>query len=317
MNPVQPLKVDPIPNSQEFDVSLRAALVEYLQDVDIHELVDRISKFRELNFKKMSVQEVHSSIKDVLLFEGPGRAERYIHLAYPYVFNTGSRFLRIRRLESKDRGIPLRGIVSEADVWEAPAHVARAGRLNRDGEGLLYTSQDGAVAMEEMRVADGELVPIIVYEAIEPITVLSIGDFPPEVGLSSEEKLKLRIIMDFVRHEFTREVGVGTEHLYKISSTFASQFFFRPHSMLPSGIAEGWNYPSVARKGGINTCFHPALAKRKLSLQGFILATVKIVDGKYSYKPLSVAHGFDRKGNFIYHPTFGEVSKRIFPEIGR
>ena len=297
--------------------SFPAALLEYLQDVDANELLDRISKFRDLDFKRMGVQEIYSSIKDVLLFEGPGRRERYIHLAYPHVLDIGSRFYRIRRLAPDDRNIPLRGIVSEADVWEAPAHVARAGRLNRDGEGLLYTSHDVHVAMEEMDVADGEVVPIIVYQAVEPITVLGIGDFPSEIVLPPEEKVKLRMIMDFVRHEFIREVGIGTEHFYKISSTLATQFFGRPSAALPSGITEGWNYPSVARKGGTNTCFHPSLVKDKLNLQGFILASVKIVDRRYLVKPLSVAHGFDKKGNFIYHPTFGEVSKRIFPEIKR
>ncbi len=283
-------------------------LKDYLRSIDLIVLLDRISSFRDLDFKRMSSEEIFRRFCEVLAFGRSGGPRVYMHPCHTRCFEVGTRFYRVRKLENTS--IPLREMRTETDAWEAPQHVVRAGRLNRANESLLYTAPDMNVALEEMKVSHGEVVPIIVYEAVERIATVEIGIPAPDEGLSDEERAKLRVLTDFLRHEFIREVGQGTEHLFKISEAIAKNYFD-----LPPEISDGWCYPSVARKGGINTCFRPVAAKKKLALQGFMLASAQLTDNSYSTRILTIAHGFHREGEFVYHPLSSEVRKRIFPEI--
>lgn len=283
-------------------------LKDYLGGIDLLVLIDRISKFRDLDFKRMSSEEIFKRFCEVMAFGPSDKPQMYMYPCRTRYFDVGTRFYRVRKLESTL--IPLREMRTEADAWEAPQHVVRAGRLNRANESLLYTAPDMNVALEELKVSHGEVVPIIVYEAVEPIATAEIGIPAPDEGLSADERTKLRVLTDFLRHEFIREVGQGTEHLYKISEAIAKNYFD-----LPPDISDGWCYPSVARKGGINTCFRPVTAKKKLALQGFMLASAQLIDNNYSTRILTIAHGFHRDGQFVYHPLSSEVRKRIFREI--
>jgi hypothetical protein len=200
----------------------------------------------------------------------------------------------------------------ECDAWEPPSHLVSAQRLNQPGESLLYTSSDPHVAMEETKVVDGDIIPILVYEAIEPLMVVEIGTLPQDDGLSPEEMAKLKVITQFYRDEFTLEVGQGTEHLYKISEALAKKYF-----TLPSRFHDGWCYPSVARKGGTNVCFQPTSAKSKLSLIGFIVASVKVINGDFAFRPLVVAQGFNSNSHFVYHPLGSEAYTTLFSCLHR
>ena len=54
------------------------------------------------------------------------------------------------------------------------------------------------------------------YEAVEDVNVTVIGGDPDIDGLDETDALKLLMIQGFLRDEFTRDVGRGTEYLYRI-----------------------------------------------------------------------------------------------------
>jgi hypothetical protein len=289
---------------------LQNAIKERLSYIDAFELSERISKFRDLDFRKMSRDDVYKSVRRVLEYHtsAPDNEVAMV-LTFPKSVPVGARVYRIRKLKS-DRCVPLREITIEADAWEPPAHAVSAGRLNQTGEPLFYCTPDFRVALEEMDIGHGELFPMFVYNTIRPLDLVSIGLSIPNIDVSPDEKLKLKMLMDFLRHEFIRDVGKGKEYLYKVSEVIAKKF-----SGLGADSLDGWEYPSVARKGGVNACLHPLAARKKLALQGFILARADIVNDEYNLKVFSVAHGFDAAGKFIYHPFGGNLAKRVFPEV--
>lgn len=286
-------------------------LKEYLRHVDVEELQQRISRFRDLDFKRMSSTEISEQFMQVMLFNigGTGKIS-----SLPICIGTypkKHRFFRVRRLNLEQLQIPVRGMEVEADAWEAPAEYVRSGRLNKDGESLLYTSPgDLGVAIEETRIADGEMFAAIVYEAKEPIKCVEVGISSANANLTPEERIKVRMVLDFLRHEFIREVGQGTEHLYRISESLV-----KDHFDLPEEVSDGWCYPSVAKKGKVNVCFRPHVARRKLSLLGVMVSSARRLDDEYEIKTFSIAHGFDQNGKFIYHHIGSAVQRKIFPEI--
>ena len=81
---------------------------------------------------------------------------------------------------------------------------------------MLYTSPiNPSIAIEEIKIKDGERFCLIVYEAKTAIKVSLIGQWEDLPELNTEENLKMRIISNFLNDEFTRDVGTGTEYLYR------------------------------------------------------------------------------------------------------
>ncbi|MBD9381145.1 hypothetical protein IB258_07830 [Achromobacter sp. ACM02] len=205
----------------------------------------------------------------------------------------------------------MKGMRVESDAWSPPAHVVGAGRLNRVGEPLLYTSPGNpTVAVEEMKIPDGENFSLIVYEALEDIRVSTIGVTPDLPNLNKDEVLKLRMLNDFLAHEFTRDVGVGTEYLYNISDVIAKDYFD-----LPPQMQDAWCYPSVAARPAANVCFRPDLAKRKLRLVGVQINTCNRDQNGMRFQVKCIASGFDGDGVFCYHSIGSDVQRVVFPDI--
>lgn len=285
-------------------------LKEHLRYVDATELQEKISAFRRLPIKRLSRIEIARHIADVLCFDTPrGKAA----LLTPRVssYPAGTRFYRVRALDANDTQLPLRGMRTESDAWNPPPHVVRLGRLNREGESLLYTSPVFPhVAVEEMKIPAGDYFSLIVYEALEQIRVTTIGVAPAIPDLSKDETLKQRMLNDFLVHEFTRDVGIGTEYLYNISDTIVKDYFD-----LPPDIQDAWCYPSVAERPSVNVCFRPDTARRKLRLVGVQIAScTRDLDGMGLHIKC-IASGFDAHGVFRYHAIGSEKQREIFPEI--
>ncbi|EOC1268938.1 hypothetical protein ACI09D_004115, partial [Cronobacter malonaticus] len=258
-------------------------LKEFLNHIDISSLHNKICKFRDLDFKKMSYKEVQSAINDVITFDTP---HGNICVLIPMItsYPVGTRFYRVRSIPQHDRVLPLPTMSKVIDCWEPPEHVVRAGRLNRDNESLLYTAlMFPSVAVEEMKIKDNELFSLIVYEAVEPINATCIGQIPDLNNLNSEEALKAKMFQDFFKHEFMRDVGSGTEYLYRISESIAKDYFD-----LPTEVQDAWSYPSVAQKGQVNVCFRK-VKKRKIKLIGVQITTVTQEDGHYLFHPKIIA----------------------------
>ncbi|MDX1721601.1 MAG: hypothetical protein R3355_00670 [Pseudomonas sp.] len=282
---------------------------DFLRYVDLSELHDKICQFRELDFKKLSYQEVQNEISNVITFNTP-HGNIAVLTPGSGSYPAGTRFYRVRSIDESDRNIPLKSMNKICDCWEPPSSIVSAGRLNKEKEGLLYTSpMHPHIAVEEMKIKDGQLFSLIVYEALEPVNVTIIGAASNPEGLSKDEILKSRMIQDFLRHEFIRDVGSGTEYLYRISESIAKDYFD-----LPPDFHDAWCYPSVAKKGGYNTCFRPA-SRSKLKLCGVQIASITRQNDDYLFHIKMIAKDSGDGQTLSYHAVGSEEQSKIFPEI--
>lgn len=159
--------------------------------------------------------------------------------------------------------------------------------------------------MEEAKLPDGEHAAMFVYRAKRPVKVNIIGSrFEGEL-LSDDERYKLNQVSDFLYDEFTRDVGTGTEHLYRLSETIAKDWYDLP----PGDIQDAWCYPSVAYKGSFNVCFRPELAHECLHLRGALIGTRN--GDNFAVKLVAIISD----GSFSYHHLGSDIQKQFFPEI--
>jgi len=288
--------------------------VNFLNHVELLELQSKINNFRNLDFQKMSYEDIKKSIDKVLTFDTQHGAMTVLYRGMRS-YSKGTRFYRVRKLPVSDRIIPLKSISTVSDCWEPPQSVIdagqiKAGRLNKENEALIYASPLQTVAIEELNISDGELCSLIVYEAMEDINVVVIGMPSIDHALSTENSRKIALLEDFLKHEFTRDVVVGKEYLYQISEYIAKDYFD-----LPNDIQDGWCYPSVAKKGGFyNVCFRPEI-KNKLSLIGVQFTRVERKEKGYYLKVKSIATDLDSDCILEYYKVGFDVQKRLFPEI--
>ncbi|ENZ8140828.1 TPA: hypothetical protein ACU94I_001050 [Klebsiella aerogenes] len=284
-------------------------LKDFLKHIDTSHLHEKISKFRDLDFKRMSYQEVQSAINKVITFNTP-QGNICVLTPMSASYPAGTRFYRVRSLPEDDKILPLHTMSKVVDCWEPPEHVVQAGRLNRENESLLYTAPIlPFVAVEEMKINDNQLFSLIVYEALEQINVTMIGQVPNVDGLNSDEALKARMLQDFLRHEFIRDVGVGTEYLYRISESIAKDYFD-----LPPDFQDAWCYPSVAKKGHVNVCFRKG-KRDKLKFIGTQITSIIRQNENYSFHPRLIATTAVDGSNLSYYKIGSEIQRNLFPEI--
>lgn len=282
---------------------------EYISSIDLLNLHDKITKFRMLDFKRMSYSELSKAILTVLCVNTNGAESACLLKSYSQ-YSKGTRFYRVRKLDVDDHFIPLREVKSPKDVWNPPASKVGLGRLNRENESLLYTSPiTPVVAIQEMKVADNQNFVLSVFEAREDIKVcnMAIAELLP--SFSAEENLKHKMLNDFLVHEFIRDVGLDTTYLYKISETIMKDYYD-----LPSDTQDGWCYPSVAKKGQFNVCFREEKARKKLKLVGIQIATKQDKDDGMMIRPklIGLAKTYDEP--FKYHEMGSAEQIKVFPE---
>ena len=125
----------------------RKFVESFLSRINPNEILDKIRKFRSLNFQNMSYHELEKAISNVLMWED---IFCYIPNICPYPTNTS--FYRVRKL--KGTNIPFENFKNYSDFWEPPLScVTNLGRLNKAGESLLYvTPMDPTVPIKEMRM---------------------------------------------------------------------------------------------------------------------------------------------------------------------
>lgn len=294
----------------DYNVFVRRETKDFLRYVDALELQKRISQFRKRDFKKLSYNDISEAIRNVIVFDtpkGPMSILRPNTARYP----AGTKFYRVRTIPADDREIPLRSISKIGDCWEPPAESVGIGRLNKKNEPLLYTSPiDLSIAIEELGIPDDEFFSLIVYEAKENVNVTLIGEPPNTEDFNDNETLKLKMIQDFLRDEFTRDVGVGTEYLYKISECIAKDYFD-----LPPDFHDAWCYPSIAKKDSFNVAFRPQ-TRTKLRLVGVQIAKArKLQDGSFLITAYMIAKEMNYSEDLSYFKIGSAEQRELFPEI--
>lgn len=284
-------------------------LKDHLHRIDLLDLQKKIDIFRKLNFKNLSYQEVGKSVNDVIYFDTPRGKCSILPFSGCPSYPLGTRFYRVRAIPKDDRKLPPMSKV--CDCWEPPKEIVKIGRLNKAKEPLLYTTPaHPIIAVEELKIPDNEWFYLIEYEATQKINVATIGENFNYRGLDDNERLKLQMIQDFFCHEFIRDVGKGTEYLYRISEYIAKAFF-----NFPSEFQDAWRYPSITKKENYNVCFRPSKRKEKLKLIGVQIASICKVNNQTIFKIPWIATEAHDGHNLLYYRTGSSKQREVFPEI--
>ncbi|MEK5260945.1 hypothetical protein MKY75_17225 [Paenibacillus sp. FSL L8-0663] len=278
--------------------------IEFFERIDIKELLDKIRRFRNLNISTMTQEAINKEVFDVLTFEG-----KFYYFACLRSYPKGTKFFRARTLEGSI--IPNKNLKFESDFWNAPSeYIKQYGRLNKPKESLLYTTPiNPSITLKEIKVPDDSYYALIMYEAKEEIKVNMIGqEYNYESLQIYSEKARLinDIINDFLREEFSRDVGVGTEYLYIVSEFIAKSFFDLP----PRDVQDAWAYPSLKDKSNYNVCFRPEIARKLLDLKGASIGQKQPQNN--DIKVMCIAHDFDESGIAQFHQLGSEVQKEYF-----
>lgn len=287
-----------------------------LSGIEVHEIVNKIDKFRSIDLRNLSDWDLFNAIGEVISVN-VGDSKKATLFMNGYTYKRKTRFYRIRKFNSKDPRIVFKKMSSEQDAWNPPSEmIKKRNRLNKIGESLLYLSTQPETAMEELKVKHDDLTALIIYEAKQNIKTTNIGLWMEKPFLSDEENLKVRLICNFLREEFTRDVGKGTEYLYRVSERIAKDFFD-----LPEEASYAWRYPSIASKPSVNICFRPHPARKYLKLIGFHICNIEAINNKgkqgknYELKIYGTASGMNSDGSFLYHPINSKVVKERFPSL--
>ena len=277
----------------------------FLARISPMDVMNRISNFRKKNIKNLTDEELHAEIYNVLMINN-----LFVYITNGGAYPANTPFFRVRKLNCSVIGEM--NFTSLSDFWEPPQrYVERSGRLNKVGESLLYTSPSNPnVAISEMHLNENDWYALIKYTALKEIKVNIIGgkyDYK-QLGFTNEKAILIHELFNsFLRDEFSREVGEGTEHLYRVSEKIAKDFFD-----LPREVQDGWCYSSVQDKQQYNVCFRPDAAHELLTLNGAMICKA---EKDNSIRPRCVALPSKITGKVEFYPLGSEQQRIAFPEI--
>lgn len=253
----------------------------------------------------MTDQELFEAISEVLCWNN-----RFIYLCNARKYPKGTKFYRVKRLEGS--GIPNERFSVYDDYWEtAPKFLKKYNRINKPGEPMLYVSPDVMCSIDEVKVRDENLFVVIRYTAVDEIKATIIcGEYNyDEIGIKNyNARLVNEIYNDFLKSEFCKDVGQGTEYLYRVSEMIAKSYFDLP----PREVQDAWEYSSVKDKTKVNLCFRPEVAHEVLSLDGAMICRLSDND---ALRVFCVAAGANDKGEINFFKLGSNTQLRVFPEI--
>lgn len=276
---------------------------------DVNKFLDKIEIFRKLDLRTATDGELSRAIFDVLCIEFEN-AKMLVSFHDTRTIKKGTALFRVRKIAKDDNDLPLKGMSKKTDAWNPPKKViTKMGRLNKVGESLLYVSLDPHTAVKEMKLQENDRFSLIVYDVKKDIEAVGIGlgTSYEHYGLTEMEKIKARLIDRFLADEFSRDVGQGTEFLYRASEHIVKNYF----ELTPPDEQDAWMYPSIVSKQEYNLCFRPALAKKQLNLRGVVICEYiqGNIIGNY------IAHGFNDNKIFNYYNIGSDMQKKVFPEL--
>ena len=152
------------------------------------------------------------------------------------------------------------------DFWEPPVSVASQGRLNPQGESLLYLADNPLTAVAEIGQPQNGSFMLIFYELINNTTLT-------EIGFSGNNK-ENDDLLKFLDNLFMkkRDTSQSDGHqIYEITNYIAKRY---------KNYGDGWVYPSTV-SNGVNFCL---LSSKKINLN--IVASINIINGIFKSKYL-------------------------------
>lgn len=137
------------------------------------------------------------------------------------------------------------------ELWCPPIDkIERIGRCNDKGEQILYMSGGGDTALREINPPIGSIVTCLECELVEDIKVFEIGVLKNNQGevflqqLANFHKISINQfykgdqdlldldtkLKDYIVEEFTKQILIGDEYLYKKTISIAKYFFIEPYN---------------------------------------------------------------------------------------
>ena len=186
------------------------------------------------------------------------------------------------------------------------------GRCNAEGSPVLYLSDDLKTPFEELSVEPDEQVYVIKYKTTDSLNLkrivpkqLVITDIDGNPIYDKESMLSYQILREFVRSEFLKPVGKGTEYLHRISASMCRVWFHDEKT-------DGWLYPSVQSPKQYNVAVKPEPAREKLNIEEIRIARMVYKDKVKNHKDSFSAHPLYNLISMAIETDFkGEISNDI------
>lgn len=282
---------------------------------DIDKLKENIHGFKKMDIMNMTDIELEKHIDDVLSIKLESGI-RIVTTMFEYsIYNKGSRFYRVRKLDNAD--MPNRKLKKVSAYWNPPQkYVTNYGRLNKPKESLLYTALNSYTAMCETNIQSGDPFVLCVYEAKKPLRFSWIGGKANYTfnHIQSKQAIEyLETVRQFLVYEFTRVVPEGHEHLYRITEMIAKKYYMTSNEI-------GWRYPSIKNGFEDNICFNSKMVMDNIKLVGALTA-IRNEENEENPKlsTMSVKHvilGPNMDDYYPYDSEKGEeCMERLFPEF--
>ena len=158
-------------------------------------------------------------------------------------------------------------IKNESECWEPPRDSTKMGRCNAENDPVLYISPEITTPFEELSISTNTQFYIIKYITSKPLQLFNIL-LPKQVPLDKfnspifdkKSIISYQIMREFIRCEFLKPVGTGTEYLHRISGSMCRVWF-------NNNDIDGWQYPSVHLPNELNFALKPASAHEKLRVE--------------------------------------------------
>ena len=254
-----------------------------LNTIQTLEILSKLEKYRQLDLKRISDKE---------LFKLTLETVPMCTISYR-CYRSGTKLYRVREYLGSE-------FTKLSELLYVPSKFVRTrGRVNNIGESILYVSLDPVTPFHEVKATVGKSYCVITYEIREDeqIQVSTIGknSYSMLNNLNAQGEINSKIIDQFFYTEFTKDVGKGTEYLYRTSTTLAKNFFDIPKS-------DGYEYPSVAVNRNINLAIKPESVDKKIKVVSVENITINsITDKKIEFDTISIATYITDDGDVIYY----------------
>jgi hypothetical protein len=220
---------------------------EFLKPARIMEIIE---EWRHLDFKEISHEEIDKKLKKLI--------DSFKVISVSGYRSTPQKLWRIRPCNNLKTNI--------SEFWEPPKEKTPLGRCNIEKEPVLYVSENSVTPFEEMKIKQYSATEEcyfanIVPENSEPRNVDAPGS---PLLYEGDELVSYQILRDFIRTEFLKPVGEGTDgegtqFLHRISSSICRTWFGDDQY-------DGWRYPSVHMLKNKNIAIKPEKAHKKLRI---------------------------------------------------
>lgn len=228
------------------------------------------------------------------------------------VLEPGTTLWRGRKLAPDDHIVPLREMRTVADAWEPPAaNVNSAGRLNKLGESLLYTTYgDPSAVPDEIRVADDEWFSLIKYKVVKRTTLTGIGLSPSTEHLSAAAAAGANAVAGYFQRQYSRKIRTSDGSQYALSELIAKYNFD-----LPPDVHHGWIYRSVEHSHSLNITFRPPEAHLRLELAGVCICKADRTAEQTMFKAVAFSSSIPSNEQFQWHSYDSPLQHKYFPEF--